>query len=204
MRHDRLHEPAVPLRGDRGRGRTDVLRGTDARPSEGRRVPGVRAGQRRDPDRVSRPVSVGGRVARDRAARERAPGSSARDRGRVGVGPAAVGDLPLLQERDRCAPGPPARAGTTGGRVAVAALVGGAAAPVPDRFRHEPGDAGRDHVELRSIRSTSRRSPTSRSAHDCCTCRASPTWRCGARRRRRSRSRPTRRSSITRRFRSTR
>ncbi len=45
---------------------------------------------------------------------------------------------------------------------------------------------------------------TSRSGRACCMCPASPTWRCGARRRRRSRSRPTRRSSIARRFRSTR
>ena len=123
-------------------------------------------------------------------ARERAPGRAASHGGRVRVGPAALRDLPVLQERDRRAPGPPAGPGAARRGLAVAAVVGGAAGAVPDRLRDEPRDAGRDHARRRSTTSTSRRSRSSRSGRGCCTYPASPTSRCGARRRRRSRSTP--------------
>ena len=71
---DHLPEPALPLSRDRGRRRADVLRRADARPPEGRRVPRVRAGHGRDPDRKPGPVAVRGRVAGHGPARERAPG----------------------------------------------------------------------------------------------------------------------------------
>ena len=136
------------------------------------------------------PVAVGGPVARHRPAGERAPGRAARDRGRIRVGAAALGDLPVLQERHRRAPGAPARPGAPRRRRAVAAVVGGAAGAVPDRLGDQPGDAGRASPRRPSTTSTSRRSRSSTSARGCSRCRASPTSRCGARRRRRSRSRP--------------
>ena len=191
MRFIVASQPALSLPGGRRGGGAGVLRRTDARPSEGRRVPGIRSDQRRDPDRMPRPLAVGGRAARDGAAGERGSGRAGGLRDRLGVRAPALGDLPLLQQRHGRLAGPPAGPGAPLRGVADAAHLGAPPVSVPDRVRHQPGDADRPAVQDASHRWTSRRSASTRSGSACCTSPAWPTSRSGARSARRSRSRQT-------------